>query len=161
VKNVAFVTYNTVGNGLSSGWHGSNGRRALLVQNGDCQEYAVDKFYDADPDGYSRADHADHIRDEIGRIWDNLLSSITELDHIVIYVGSSGSERAIELAAKLPAEKITFVGCDCDLLLKELMIRAAGLTSAGRVLCECGGRRTMGALYERFMGTGELLPVRA
>jgi len=36
------------------------------------------------------------------------------------------------------------------------MIQASGLALAGRVLCECGGHRTMRVLYENFMATGTL-----
>lgn len=161
MNNVAFVTYNTVGDSLSSGWHGSNGRRALVLQNSKGERWAVDKFYRADRANYSRRDHAGHVADEISALWDELLKSVTDLDHIVVYVGSRGSERAIALAAQLPPDKVTFVACDCGLPIKEAIVQAAGLEKAGRVLCECGGHRTMGALYEGFMATGELLPVAA
>ena len=149
MKNVAFVTYNTVGDDLSSGWHGSNGRRALILQrvNGDGRRSSGSKL------------SPDARRDEIGTLWGQLQEALLELDHVVVYVGARGSEHAIALAAQLPAAKVTFVGCDCGLSHKEALVQAAGMADARRMLCECGGHRTMSALFESFMETGELLPV--
>ncbi len=161
MNSVAFVTYNSVGDNLSSGWHDRDGRRAFVLQNSRGERWAVDKFYQADPDGYKRSEHADHVRDEIGMLWGKLQDALLDLDHVVVYVGSRGSERAIALAAQLPSSKVTFVGCDCGILQKEAMIQAAGLHEAGRVLCECGGHRTMKRLFERFIATGELQPLAA
>lgn len=157
MRKVAFVTYNRVGDGVVSGWHDSNGRQALVLQNSRGEEWAVDPIYKSSPN-YSRAkvECVDRVRDEIGNLWGQLQEVLPELDHIVVYVGSAGSERAIELAAQLPASKVTFVGCDCGLPFKEATVLRAGLAEARRMLCECGGVRTMGRLYAAFMATGEL-----
>lgn len=146
MQNVAFVTYNAVGRGLPSGWHdGPDGRRALVLQN-----TKGEGSLSGGPIGRDRR------VEEIGILWGELQKALTELDHVVIYVGTRGSERAIELASELPPAKVTFVGCDCGLPYKEAMIQLAGLAEARRFLCECGGHRTMEALYERFMETGTL-----
>lgn len=157
MQKVAFVTYNQVGNGLTNGWHDSNGRQALILQNSRGEEWAVDSIYNATPN-YSRAkvECVDRVLDEIGNLWRKLQESLSELDQIVVYVGSAGSERAIELAAQLPASKVTFVGCDCGLPFKEAAVQRAGLAEARRMLCECGGIRTMGKLFANYMETGEL-----
>ncbi len=162
MKSVAFVTYNTISDKLPSGWReGPENRRALLVQNSNCNKWAVDSLLggaQVPPPGYKRSDakYVDRVRDEIGILWGQLQEALPELDHVVVYVGSKGSERAIALAAQLPASKVTFVGCDCGLLAKEAVVQAAGMTEARRMLCECGGNRTMERLYLRFMETGEL-----
>ena len=161
MQKVAFVTYNTVGDGLASGWHGSNGRRALVLQNGSGERWAVDSFYRAEGADYSRRNHANHVVSEIDRLWGELQQSLSEIDHVVVYVGSNGSEHAIALAAQLPSSKVTFVGCGCGLPYKEAMIQTAGLADAKRMLCECGGHWTMGALFQSFMETGVLHPVAA
>ena len=147
VKAVAFVTYNAVGDGLSSGWHGSPGRRALVLQNtkGD------GSLYNGSPIGAAAR------REQSSILWGQLQEALPELDHVVVYVGTEGSERAIALAAELTADKVTFVGCDCGLVIKTALIAAAGLIDARLVLCECGGHRTMRRLYDSFMETGELL----
>lgn len=145
MNNVAFVTYNTVGDGLSSGWHESNGRRALLLQNSKGEG-----TLSSGPIG------TDRRREECDILWGELQKELSHLDHVVVYVGVRGSEHAIELAGQLPASKVTFVACPCDLLSKEILVQEAGLIDAGRLLCECGGHRTMGMLYERFMVTGTL-----
>lgn len=151
MTSAAFVTYNAVGDNLSSGWHDRNDRRAFVLQrtNGDGRRSAGSPL---EPDAR---------RDEIGILWRELQKALPELEHVVVYVGSRGSERAIALAAQLPASQVTFVGCDCGLPEKEIMIQLAGLADAGRVLCECGGHRTMERLFERFMESGELRPAAA
>lgn len=160
MKNVAFVTYNTVGNGLLNGWHdGLADRRALLVQNTKGARWGASE--EQVRPALDTPEAADRVRGEISNLWGELQTALPELDHVVIYVGASGSERAIALAAQLPATKVTFVGCDCGLPHKEALIRSAGMTAAQRVLCECGGHRTMERLYLRFMETGELLSAAA
>ena len=161
LKNVAFVTYNTVGDKLSSGWHKSNGRRAFLLQN-STGKWGARRDPNV-PSGPMRVtdEYADRVSEEISSLWSELQTVLSEIDHVVVYVGSRGSERAIALAAQLSASQVTFVGCDCGILIKEAMVQAAGLAKARRLLCECGGHRTMETLFECFMETGELLPVAA
>lgn len=154
---VAFVTYNTVGDTLSSGWHDSNGRRALVLQNTKGESWGAGEAPGKRDSSVPLEQLGENRRGQIGNLWGELQRVLTELDHVVVYVGARGSERAIELAAQLPPSKVTFVSCDCGLLAKELMIQVAGMDKAGRVLCECGGHRTMETLFRRFMVTGELL----
>lgn len=163
MKSVAFLTYNTVGDGqVGNGWHGSNGRRAFLLQNTRGKRWGARRDPNV-PSGSMRTtdEYADRVRDEIGELWTLLEGQIAELDHVVIYVGANGSERAIGLASRLPADKVTFVGCDCNLPYKEMLVRAAGMTRSRRILCECGGHRTMGRMFETFMDSGSLLPATA
>jgi len=158
MKKVAFVTYNTLSSELSSGWHdGPDGRQALLVQNTRGQKWGAREDPQI-PSGENRVTNAyvDRVRDEISDLWGQLQTALPELDHVVVYVGSKGSERAIALSAQLPASKVTFVSCDCGLPAKEVLIQAAGMAAAKLVLCECGGHRTMEKLYLNFMETGKL-----
>lgn len=158
LKNVAFLTYNSVGEGLGNGWHASNGRRALVLQNTKGARWLADQG-PLDPDGH--ATETGRVRDEISSLWDELQKGIADLDHVVVYVGSDGSEQAIALAAKLPEDKVTLVACGCGLFQKKVLARALGLPNPRWVRSECGGHRTMKSLYECFMETGELLPVAA
>jgi 1-aminocyclopropane-1-carboxylate deaminase/D-cysteine desulfhydrase-like pyridoxal-dependent ACC family enzyme len=98
---------------------------------------------------------------EVDQLWGELQRVVNDIDHVVVYVGSNGSEHAITLAAQLPSSKVTFVGCDCGLPEKEALIQASGLADAKLMLCECGGHWTMEALFQRFMETGEIHPVVA
>lgn len=159
----AFLTYNMVGDGsLSSGWHERGDNQALVLQNTKGFKVAVDENIgdvqsEEDlPEGYFRSDnaHVSVVKNQIEQLWDQLTQELDSLDFMVIYVGSTGSERFIELAKSLPAEKITFVGCDCRLDKKTWAIRDAGLWEAGRLLCECGGRRTLRGMLEHFLDTG-------
>ena len=162
INTCAFVTYNQVGDTLSSGWHDSGDRRALLIQNSRGFTWGAREERDVSVVNVRLEDQAtNRVVSEIETLWGQLQQALPELDHIVVYVGSRGSERAIELASQLPACKVTFVGCECGLPIKEAMLQRAGLGRARRVLCECGGRQTMEFLYKNFMQTGELLPIAA
>lgn len=93
--------------------------------------------------------------DQLTSLWSELEKVLPELDHLVIYLGTGGSEKAIGLAAqRVPAEKVTFVSCDCNLYHKEMMIQRTGLLNCGRLICECGGHDTMEALYRAYMEKG-------
>lgn len=145
MKKFAFVTYNTLPN-FSNGWmEGCDGNHALIVQ---------DTKGDGALSHGRRTRSLDEVRGAIASRWDDLDESLPTLDHLVVYVGSNGSEVAIERAAKLPVEKLTFVGCSCGIDRKEAMLQAVGLEGARRFLCECGGHRTMEQMIQQFLRTG-------
>ncbi len=150
MKNIAFVTYNNMGDDLAAGWHEREGRRALVLINSKGRRSAADQS-----DRWS-ASQAGAVTREVTDLWDELDRALPELDHVIVYVGASGSEEAIRRAAGLPASKVTFVLCDCGLPAKEWLLRSQGMGIAERILCECGGRQTMRALYESFMRSGQL-----
>ncbi len=169
MQTCAFVTYNTVGeNGLTSGWHdGPDGRRALVLQNtrGERQAATTDPLNDflavtlgdASQVATVRERRSERRRDQIDTLWGKLQEALPELDHIVVYLGARGSERALELAAgSLAAGKVTLVSCGCGLEQKAQLVEEYALQDCGRRLCECGGYATMWALYNGFMATGDL-----
>ncbi|OGL74150.1 hypothetical protein A3E39_04185 [Candidatus Uhrbacteria bacterium RIFCSPHIGHO2_12_FULL_60_25] len=148
MENIAIITYNCISRTTSfpSGWHERNGRKALLLQNtkgeGSWQDGQID---------------ADRRREQVRTLWDELRAELPKLDHVVVYVGANGSQSAIALAAQLSPAKVTFVGCDCGLLEKEVLVRAAGMGDARRLLCECGGHVTLERMFHRFLESGELI----
>lgn len=146
MNSVAFLTYNTVWEDLSNGWHKfPNGRRIFVLQNTKSGGTLA-----TGPIGVDRR------QEEIETLWGQLQQELSTLDHVVIYLGARGTERAIELARELPASRVTFVSCMCGIPTKESLIQEAGLTDCGRILCECGGHQTMVALAELFVATGTL-----
>lgn len=145
LNKVAFVTYNTLG--IASGVHQHADREAFVLQNSTGRGSLAEG---------KRTMNVNEIGDEISRLWEQIGQMSKELDHIVVYVGARGSERAIALAAQLPAEKITFIGCSCGLPAKEAMVQAAGLDKARRIMCECGGHKTMERMINSFLDTGSL-----
>lgn len=157
IKTVAFVTYNTVGGSLASGWHeGRCGRKAFVLQNSKGETWAA-----ANPDSYTRAPgegatYTERREAVIHSLWGQLREVLPEIDMVVVYVGASGSECAIALAAKLPASRVTIVTCGCSLCAKQQIIADHGLSKAQWVYCECGGHESMRRLYETFMETGAL-----
>lgn len=143
-KKVGFITYNFL-SGVDSGWTHRNGRSALVVHNTNGRGSLAEG---------RRTRSTEEIQADIASIWGTLEKSLPELDHLVVYVGSNGSEKAIELAAKVPVEKLTFIGCSCGTSEKDAMLSAVGLGSARRFGCECGGHHTMKAMIAKHLAEG-------
>ncbi len=145
MKKAAFLSYNSIA-GFSAGWiDGTTDCKALIIP---CSHGSS-----AAPKVRSEAQCHD-VTNEITRLWAQLREHVKELDYIVVYVGSDGSENAITLASELPSEKVTFVMCDCRLGTKDELLRRAGHTNARQIMCECRGLETMGRLCKRFLDTG-------
>jgi|SRR3989338_4532902 len=142
--NVAFVTYNSL-DGFPNGPIERNRRTALIVQDTNGRGSLSEG---------KRTRTKDEIKAVIEGQWNTLESALPNLDRLVVYVGAGGSGRAIELAAKLPPEKLTLIGCSCGIEEKEAMVQKAGLGGVDRRLCECGGHRTMIAMINVFLETG-------
>ena len=149
MKNIAFITYNNMLD-IPAGWHERDGRRALVLINSKGKRSAA-----VQSDRWS-AGQAVAVEKEVLDLWDELDQALPELDHIVVYVGASGSEEGIRRAARLPASKVTFVLCDCGLSYKRQLIDLHGLKQAPVKMCECGGRHRMRELFVRFMDGGQL-----
>jgi hypothetical protein len=149
MRTCAFVTYNQLGEGeVSSGWHEQGANRALVLQNTE----GKGSLKSNNPIG-----EAARVS-QLNLLWSDLQKSLPNLDEVVVYLGAKGSQRAIELLreSEVPAEKVTFVACDCGLGAKEAMIQVAGFDMANRILCNCGGHRVMKKLFVGFMDEGKL-----
>ena len=163
---VGFMTYNSIGKAgtISNGAHETPERRAIVLQGSPKNTWAastVDGGCEVPPPGYDRdqSRYVDFVSNEIDRLWIDLSQTIDELDHVVIYVGARGSERALELAAILPAQKVTLVMCDCDLERKLRLVSEVGdLRNARRILCECGGHMTLYQMFRHYLETGTVIP---
>lgn len=151
---VAFITYNNLGGVADSGWHEQDGRKALVLQGTTGRPWLADQTV---PKGSTQFEQdVKLVSNTIGDLWSQLVAAISDLDQVVVYVGDSGSEHAIELAAQLPPEKVTFVLCSCGWSRKTSRIQSRGLSGARVVQCECGGRSTMGGMFRSFMNQGQL-----
>jgi len=153
MKKVAFVTYNAMGYNLANGWHkGGDDRQALVLQK--------TKGIERPNCNYTDPAFAPYRHEQTALLWAELEKSLPELDHIVVYVGSFGSENAVRLAAQLPASKVTFVGCSCNRSAKQWLAKCVGLGDSEWIDCECYGVYTMTDLYDNFMETGEFRQTR-
>jgi len=143
MSKIGFITYNTLPS-FQNGWVKSTDglRSALVVQDTKGRGSLYEE---------RRLRTTEEVRAEIAKSWETLDKSLPELDRVVIYIGASGSEDAIERATKVPAKKLTFIGCSCGLEKKEALIQSAGLRDANRFLCECGGHITMTAMIQAFL----------
>jgi len=146
MKKAAFLSYNSV-LGFDSGWsEGEEKRKALIIQ---CSRgFAAPKF--------RNQEQCREVSKEVDRLWEELEKNSEELDLVVVYVGGDGSENAISLASKLPADKIVFVMCPCKIGEKVNLIRRFGLGYARRINCECRGTVTMSILCKNFLRTGDI-----
>lgn len=169
----AFLTYNSVGEpGTYPGELERNGHTAIIVQHPRGQRWGaeVDGQAPVGPrqsleEAESELERQQMIsagearRQLIAELYAGFAdpAKVAELDYIVVYVGASGSEGALRLASQLPPEKVRIVTCDCDLYQKRLMAVQLGI-EAPYLVCECGGRTTMGHLLERYLETGLVGP---
>ncbi len=156
--NVAFVTYNTVGENRLSGWVEQNGHRAFVMQNTKGISWGAGvapKDYGTIEGPTSKL--TENRFSEIEQMWLILREMIHEFDRVVVYLGASRAQaRIIELVSMVSAAKITFVSCRCDLVAKEICVQLAGLDACERRTCECGGHRTMETLLVSYLETGEV-----
>jgi hypothetical protein len=174
MAKAAFLTYNSVGNPGShvNGWVASaTGHAALIVQHprgkrwgtgvgivGPGKPYCLDQARNqAERDAMLACGAARKAL--VASIYAPATGQfdINDIDYLVVYVGAGGSEGAIELATRLPAEKLRFVLCRCNLSGKLEMIESC----CGRVpylICECGGQATMERLFKEFLRDGTVGP---
>jgi hypothetical protein len=109
--------------GYATGWHERDGRKALVIWS---PSYRLDS---------------------------ELERCLPELDHIVIYVGESCMEEAIEVARRVKGSA-TFVGCRCGMDSKFLLLQQAGFALEQTLVSECWGTETMGKLVDSFLSSG-------
>jgi len=137
MEQIAFITYNTAGYRIPSGWNEQEGRRAFVMQG----NRAVCSL-------------AESTNED--RRW--LMKHIKEFQHMVIYLGvhMSCNEGILSILweAKFPVSQITFVFCECSLDEKKKILKRFNLTDARQVISECGGRQAMRTLYETFFRRG-------
>ena len=144
MKKAAFLSYNAIA-GFNAGWYDGNDCKVLVIPNSKGQLFAA---------VLSGESGNRIVTNEINDLWKKLGEVITEIDYVVVYVGTDGSEIAIELASKLPADKVVYVLCDCGLSDKQRMIKSAGHELARQIICECRGLQTMSRLCKSFLQTG-------
>jgi len=140
-KKVAVVTYNRIGEGQYNNGVLRRGNTELYIaQNGHKAKWA------AMPEGGNhREKRINTIRDVVNRV------ELAEMDQVVLYVGAGGGEEAIKQTSELPAEKVTYVMCDCNGYRKRQMIRNVGNAEAGVIWCECGGRHTLERMVKELL----------
>lgn len=136
-------SYNGFVSEETNGWKIGKNNEVLLIQDPEGRPWGTTQF------GILTSEMTKETQLVINNAWQALESEIPGLDKIIIYVGSYGAERAIELAKEnnILADKITFVMCECGLSNKTQIIRNCGYSNSKQIMCECGGRSTMSRLY--------------
>ncbi|MEI7749617.1 MAG: hypothetical protein WCJ25_01290 [Candidatus Moraniibacteriota bacterium] len=152
MSTVALVSYNGFVGGESNGWKEQGGNRVLLLQNSGGESWGAKQG----PQSQSElVEGANSVSRQIGGLWGVLVDALPELDMVYFYVGSTGAEKAIELAKRhrLDPGKATFVLCDCGYSGKMRLIEECGFSSSRVIMCACGGHSTMRRLYDDALAT--------
>lgn len=157
MQNVAFLTYNTVGNGHPNGCIERDGRKAFLIQNPQGERWVLG--VGPAEIGYilTSGSDIDRRREEIA------VAQVTEhkdllekMDRVYVYLGAGHAMRKIaQLIKGIPGSKLTFVACDCNWTEKMRTLESSGFGDCPRLMCECGGHRTMERLLEAHLEKGE------
>lgn len=141
---VAVITYNCIGDGqYENGVTDAPGIRLFIAQNGHKSKWA------ADPD-YGDYESRQETRKHMARAVANMVQ-LADMDHVFIYVGSSGGEEAIRISRDLPAHKVSYVMCGCNWGHKLSLIRDTGNVGARIIKCQCGGRYTLASIVKRLL----------
>lgn len=144
---IAMFSYNGFVSSERNGWKQGVSNEILLIQDPEGRPWGTTQS------GISTSEMSRESHSVIENAWQALEAEIPTLDKFIIYVGSYGAERAIELAKQnnIPANKITFVMCDCGLSNKLQIISRCSYKDSAQMMCECGGRSTMNCLYQKYL----------
>ncbi|MBU1131774.1 hypothetical protein KKC32_00790 [Patescibacteria group bacterium] len=150
MKKIALVSYNRFIRG-ENGWHEREGRKVFLLHETRDIQIQISEIKKLKP-------FVNPVVAKIEENWKELQTILPIIDQLVIYVGASGSERAIELAADsdFPLEKLTFVMCDCFLPEKINLLERKGFQSVRVLMCDCGGTQEMRKIFYNFLENGTL-----
>ncbi len=140
---IAIVTYNRIGEGqYENGLMERADKQIYIAQNGHRSKWTAG--------GDSSNSEKERARKSVaGYVVKSL--DLADMDQIYLYVGNSGGEEAIRQTAKIPAEKITYVMCDCNWSEKTSMISNYGNSGAKIQGCECGGRETLENILKQLL----------
>lgn len=144
-QKIAIVTYNRIGEGqYENGLMQRENKQIYIAQNGHRSKWAApgNSGLSDDEKAEIRARTAKYVAKDI---------ELEDMDQIYLYVGNDGGEEAIRQTAKIPAEKITYVMCDCNWGRKQKMINSLGNTAAKIQGCECGGRSTLERILKELI----------
>ena len=149
---IALVSYNIFLEDEDNGWKTQGDNSIFLLQNSGHGYRVCNERFGA-PQGEQRdaKDSVDLVQGLINRHWQILSDILSELDHVVVYVGTHGAEKAIELAhvANLDPQKMSFVLCDCKKAVKLDLLKRFGFAGSRKIDCECGGQESMRRIYHR------------
>jgi hypothetical protein len=145
MPKIAIVTYNRIGEGqYENGLMQREDKQIYIAQNGHRSKWAAGN--DSSPeDGEARRRRESVVGYVIKSI------DLKDMDQIYLYVGNNGGEEAIRQTAEIPAEKITYVMCDCNWCQKIGMISKYGNKAAKVQSCECGGRSTLERILKKLL----------
>ena len=155
---IAMISYNTFVSGQENGWTVGEQGSVLLLQNSDGRVWGTSQSKPLNNPNRNEEWHGE-TRAIVDPLWELLEKELPTIDKVVFYVGSTGAERVIELAAKhgLDPQRAIFVFCNCNYSVKNGLVKSRGFSCSKVMGCECGGHATMNRIYQNFLA-GRGLP---
>ena len=149
---IAMISYNAFVQNENNGWKKNGSNEVLLLQNADGKAWGTTQK------GGNQELWDKETKAIVDPLWEQLKSVLKTIDKVVMYVGSYGAERIINLAAEngLTPDRAIFVFCSCNQAAKSQAIRQGGFAQSQIIDCECGGHGTMRWIYDRALSKGEL-----
>jgi len=141
-EKIAIITYNRIGEGgYRNGRFVCDDKEIFIAQNGHRSKWAAGGGSDEEK-RKTRSRAAASVAKQV---------TLSDMNHIYLYVGATGGEEAIRQTAGILAEKITYVMCNCSSEKKRRMIKEFGNKDAKIVWCECGGRKTLAQIIKQLI----------
>ena len=142
-KKIAVITYNRIGSGqYDNGVLETQNNQIYIAQNGHKTKWAVEG-----DKGILEERTEIRSRSAIRAARD---VDLKQMNHIFLYVGTYGSEDVIRETRGIPAEKLSYVLCDCNYDTKMRMINSIGNSDSEIINSECGGRETLERIIEKL-----------
>lgn len=142
LEKIAIVTYNRIGDGrYDNGVIKSGNKEIYISQNGHCAKWAIEPYTSERPNEI-RARAAKTVLQQV---------NLEDMDYIYLYIGAGGGEETIKETRNIPAEKLTYVMCDCNYSHKRRRIKECGNEKADIQWCECGGRETLEKILKQVL----------
>ena len=106
-RKIGMFSYNSFLSDEVPGWKKGNNHEIFLVQNPDGKAFATTQI------GISTSEMKEETAGVVLTGWQILSTELEKLDKLIIYVGSYGAGKAIQMARKnkIPDTKLTFVMC--------------------------------------------------
>jgi hypothetical protein len=143
LRKIAIVTYNRIGSGqYENGVITGKNVQVFIAQNGHRSKWAVHPDSDNEQGAETRARMSRNVLRQV---------ELADMDRVYVYVGSNGGEEMILQTRDLPAEKVTYVMCDCSWGHKKGLIKKFGHEESGIIECECGGQITLEDLLKDLL----------
>jgi hypothetical protein len=143
-KNIAFITYNRVGDGFHPEVIETKEYNIHIVQMGPNYDKRIDPTLNFDEKLRARNKFAENVVMKAGRL------PLNKMDEIFVYIGLVGAEPVVMYTKNIPT-KLHYVTCDCNLHKKKELIKEHGHKDADIIPSECSGNETLERILHNYI----------